>query len=57
MQVVKNIYLNPNIKKPNIIEEIKEKFSLFFYNIPNVNVNVDSSIHDKCFWTISAYLI
>jgi hypothetical protein len=43
------IYLNPNINKPNIVDEIKEEFGLSSYNIPEVSVNVDGSVHYQCF--------
>ena len=43
------IYLNPHINSEDIINNIKSKFGLSFYNISEVNVNVDGSSHYKCF--------
>jgi len=43
------IFLNPNINKPLFIDEIKDKFGLYSYNIPEVNVKVDGSEHYQCF--------
>jgi hypothetical protein len=43
------IYLNPNINKPSIIREIKQRFGLIPHNIANVRVVVDNSAHYQCF--------
>ena len=43
------IFLNPNINKPLFTDEIKEKFGLSSYNISEIRINVDGSIHYQCF--------
>jgi len=42
------IYLNPNINKQNIIDEIIRGFGLID-NIPEIQVKVDGSVHYQCF--------
>ena len=43
------IYLNPNINRDDIIEEIKREFGLSEYNISKVRVITDNSFHYRCF--------
>jgi len=43
------IYLNPHINQQKFIDEIKQKFGLFTYNIPEVEVKTDGSAHYQCF--------
>jgi hypothetical protein len=43
------IYLNPHINKPEIVDEIKDKFGLSEQNIGSVRVVADNSAHYGCF--------
>jgi hypothetical protein len=43
-----DIYLNPNINKSNIIDEIKRSFGLSSHNISNVRIMNDNSTHYQC---------
>jgi len=42
------IYLNPNIDKPFIINEIKNSFGLILENISEIRIIADGSNHYKC---------
>ena len=42
------IYLNPDINRTNIIDEIKLKFGLSEHNIADVRVIIDNSAHYQC---------
>jgi hypothetical protein len=42
------IFLNPNINKQEIIDELKSEFGLID-NIPEIRIKNDGSIHYKCF--------
>jgi len=43
------IYLNPNISKTSIVEDIKQRFGLSKHKIGNVRVAVDGSVYYQCF--------
>lgn len=43
-----DIYLNQNINKSSIIDEIKSAFGLSSHNISNVRIVVDNSDHYQC---------
>jgi hypothetical protein len=43
------IYINPHINQPLFIDEIKQKFGLSPYNISEVEVKIDGSVHYYCF--------
>ena len=43
-----DIYLNPNINRPKIIEEIKQNFGLSSHSISKVRVINDNSAHYQC---------
>jgi len=43
------IYMNPNINKPIIIEEIKARFGLGCNLITKIRIIADNSLHYRCF--------
>jgi hypothetical protein len=43
-----DIYINPNINRPKIIDDIKKEFGLSSYNIQNIRVMADNSNHYQC---------
>ena len=45
-----NIFLNPHINKPHIIDEIKYQFGLDNLKISEIRIAEDGSKHYKCFF-------